>query len=76
MAVTCIVKTVYEQFLSPFQFTSSHIQKLQNVVSGAIVADEFCDDILNAHSIGKQSGTEFVMDRIQDRFHQETKMRN
>ena len=58
--VTCIVKTVNEQFFSPFQFTSSQIQKLQNVVSGAIVADEFCDDILNSHSIGKQSMT-YVM---------------
>ena len=43
------------QNFSPFQFMSSQIQKLQNVVSGPIVADEFCDDILNAHSIGKQS---------------------
>ena len=65
-SVVSVIKTVKEQFVSPFEFNSSKIQYLQNIVSGVLVKDEFREEILNAHSIGKQAADEFVKERILD----------
>ena len=57
--VQAIVETVQNHFKSPFKVGTKK-QPLSNIVSGAIVKDDYRDDILEAKERGKTEVTKFI----------------
>ena len=64
-AVLRVIEVIKEDFSMPFKI-SQNKQPLKNIATGAVVKEEFRDDILNSNIIGQDSAISFMRERLED----------